>query len=125
MTPFDDKCQNLQMFLTPFRASSHRLRDTKTLNFKPSKSRSRSRSIIFKMTPFDDKCPNLQISPTHFCASSYHFGYMQICNCLPSKSRSNGVQFSHLRHSMANVKIFKRHGLHVLFSLRYELCSRL
>ena len=71
-----------------FCTRSHCLRDFNILRFLPSKSKSRSWSIILPMAPFDGKYQNLQMSPTHCCASSYHFRDITILNLLSSKSRS-------------------------------------
>ena len=61
ITPFDGKCQNLQIFPTHFCASSYCFRDIIFYLKKRSRSwRSRSLSAI---TPFDDKC---QIYKRHF-----------------------------------------------------------
>ena len=89
ITPFDRKCQVLQMSLTNFCASSYRFRDLNSLNVLPSKSRSKSRSATSAITPFDGKLAKLKIPPTNFCARSYRFRDIKkdikILNFLPSK----------------------------------------
>ena len=63
------------------------------------------------MKPFDGKYQNLQMSPRHFYTSSYRFRDLNILNVYLQKVvQGHAVQ---LRHSMTNVKIYKRHFLHV------------
>ena len=57
----------------------------KVLIFLPSKSRSRSQSIIVTMTMFNGKCQNLQKTPTHFCASYYCFRDLKYLNFVSLK----------------------------------------
>ena len=47
----------------------------------------------------------------HLFASSYRFRGINVAEC----------NFVQLRHSMANVKIYKSHFLHVLFFTKVEL----
>ena len=88
MTSFDGKFQNNKIYkrcFLHFSASSNRFRCINISNFLPSKSRSRSRSTLFRLTPFDGKCQNLQKTPTHFFASSDRFRDIQILKVLASK----------------------------------------
>ena len=73
MTPFDGKCQNLQIFHTHFCARPYSFRDTTFKKTLPPKSKSKSQRAILAIAPFDGKCENLQMSPTNFCAGSYRF----------------------------------------------------
>ena len=65
MTPFDVKCQHLQMSPTHFCVRSYRVGDIKNLNLLPPISRSRSWTAIIAITPFDCECQKLQMSPIH------------------------------------------------------------
>ena len=66
LTPFDGKCQNLQMTSPHFGASSYRFRDNNILVVWPLKGRSTSRSTIIAMTPFHGNWKNLHTSFLHF-----------------------------------------------------------
>ena len=102
MTPFNGKCQNLQMSPTHFCTSSYHFRDIKNL---PSKRRSRSHIKIFPITPFDNIFPNLKMSLTHFCSISYQRYKFKM---LPPKSRSRSRSaILSINSSMANIKIYK------------------
>ena len=81
-----------------FCASSKHFRDINISNFWPSKSRTRSRSIIFAMTPFDGKCQTYNSRPMHFCARSHRSRDIKVSNVWPSKSMS-------LSRTMPNLKM--------------------
>ena len=90
------------------------------------KSRSRSKSIIFAMMPIDSKYWNLQMSSLGICTSSHHFWDIDILNIWPWKvGQGHRVQHWQCRRQIANIKIYKHQFLHVWFSPRFDLFSRL
>ena len=61
----------------------------------------------------------------HTCTSICHCGKVSIrIFDLRRVDQGHRVQFSHWCHSMANVKIYKRHFIHFQFLLRFDLRSR-
>ena len=78
--------------------------------FWHQKSWSRSRRAIFVIAPFNGKCENLQMSAISFWASSYRLRDIIFVNVWPPNVRQDhGMQFAQFHHSMANVKVDKRH----------------
>ena len=113
MTPFDNKCQNLQMTPTHSCPSSYCFSDI-IIIILTVESRS---STILALTTFDGKYQNLQ--KTFFALSLIVSEILILKNVdLQKVDQSYGAQISLLHHSMVNVKIYKR--LPHMFALTFS-----
>ena len=99
MTPFDDKCQNLQNNPAHCCAGSHRFRDINILNLLPSKRRSRPQCTIFAMPTFKGKCQNLQESAIHFPLA---LTVSYICKKITLKNQVKVTEYNFHNETMIN-----------------------